>query len=493
MSLRYPGSLDEIRKYRPEEIDYAQLDPYLSEVEMRLGLVKPVQGLRVIAEDGRAYLKRTDKKYDAILVNYPEPKTFQTNRYFTEEFMRLAKAHLNQGGVLSFSVEGYESYLSATARSQASSLYNTASAVFSHVLILPGQRIYFITSDSPLSKDIPGLLAGKGIKTDYIGYYFSGDVSQDRMSSLMKLLDPHAPRNTDLKPYIMRVAHEGWFAKYSSYPLVFFIALACFFTMYLTRLRQEEFVLFTTGFVNMGSEIITIFSFQILLGFLYMKISLIITVFLAGLIPGILFGRRYKGSIRQSLIISDGLLVLLLIMFLGLLITFSQGLNGLFFYSFAFLISGLCGFQFPLVAGAHGGRQHRCCPGIFRGPCGGGPGHYPAERPDHPCLRNYCCLHGLDRNQACEYYYPNKPWQRSLGGAFLRSSMALCIAGTTLNCWPGFVRCAFANPLADIKGSIFKGDAPSGSGDIRKRGCSTRKVMETRWPAWSAPTTASSR
>ena len=44
--------------------------------------------------------------------------------------------------------------------------------------------------------------------------------------------------------------------------------------------------------------------------------------------------------------------------------------------------------------------------------------------------------------------------------AFLRSSMALCITGTTLNLWPGFVRCAFASPLADIKGSIFKGDAP---------------------------------
>ena len=43
---------------------------------------------------------------------------------------------------------------------------------------------------------------------------------------------------------------------------------------------------------------------------------------------------------------------------------------------------------------------------------------------------------------------------------FLRSSMALCITGTTLNLWPGFVRCAFASPLADIKGSIFKGDAP---------------------------------
>jgi spermidine synthase len=251
-------------------------------------------------------------------------------------------------------VEGYEGYLSATARSQVSSLYNTASAVFSHVLILPGQKSYFITSDGPLSDDIPGLLFSKGIKTGYIGYYFSGDISKERMSSLMKLLDPNIPRNTDLNPYIMRVAYEGWFAKYSSYPLIFFIALAGFFTIYLTRLRQEEFVLFTSGFVNMGSEILTIFCFQILLGFLYMKISLIITVFLAGLIPGILFGQRYKGIIRRNLIISDGLLVLLLILFSGLIFTFSQVLNELFFYSFAFLISALCGFQFPLVAGAHG-------------------------------------------------------------------------------------------------------------------------------------------
>jgi spermidine synthase len=309
----------------------------------------------VITEDGRAYLKRTDKTYDAILVNYPEPKTFQTNRYFTEEFMRLAKAHLNPGGVLGFSVDGYESYLSATARSEVSSLYNTASAVFSHVLILPGQKSYFITSDCALSDDIPGLLFSKGIKTGYIGYYFSGDISKERIHDLMKLLDPHTPRNEDLKPYLMRIAYEGWYAKYSSYPLIFFIALAGFFTLYLTRLRQEEFVLFTSGFVNMGSEILTIFCFQILLGFLYMKISLIITVFLAGLIPGILFGQCHKGSIRRNLIISDGLLVALLIMFTGLLITFSQVLNELFFYSFAFLISVVCGFQFPLVAGAHGG------------------------------------------------------------------------------------------------------------------------------------------
>ncbi len=350
-----PGIVEEVVKYRPDGIDYVQLDPYLAEIEKRLGLIKPAHGLRVIAQDGRAYLKATTKKYDAILVNYPEPRTFQTNRYFTEEFMLLAKARLNPGGVLSFSTEGYESYLSAAARSQVSSLYSTASSVFPHVLVLPGRKIYFIAGGRPLSGDIPGLLAAKGITTEYIGYFFPGDISSGRIHGLMGLMDTSAPVNRDLKPYLVRVAYEGWFSKYASYPLVFFLGLAVFFAFYITRLSREEFVLFTSGFVNMGSEILFLFAFQILLGFLYMKISLIITVFMAGLIPGILLGRRIKENIRRNLVISDGLLAVVLAMFTGLLLAFSQGLNELSFYAFAFLIAALCGFQFPLVAGARGG------------------------------------------------------------------------------------------------------------------------------------------
>jgi pyruvate formate lyase activating enzyme len=53
---------------------------------------------------------------------------------------------------------------------------------------------------------------------------------------------------------------------------------------------------------------------------------------------------------------------------------------------------------------------------------------------------------------------------------FLRSSLALCITGATINLWPGFARCAFAGPLSDIKGSIFKGDAPKSLWKYSKEG-----------------------
>ena len=349
------GIMDEIKKYSPEEIDYAQLDPRLISMEFKIGLITHMKGLRIIQDDARAYLKRTLNTYDAILVNYPEPKTFQTNRYFTEGFMRLAKARLNSGGVLSFSVEGYESYLSSPARLRVSSLNNTARLVFAHTLILPGRKIYFIASDAPLSSDIPGLLTREGIKTDYLANYFAGDVSQGRIEALMRLLDPRVPVNTDFRPFLMRLAYEHWFAKYSSYPFGFFAVLGAFFVLYITRLRLEEFVLFTTGCINMGSEILTIFLFQILFGFLYVKIGLIVTVYLAGLIPGVIFGQRLKTDIRRVLFHTDCLMALLLLILLSLLFLSPQGLGEAFFYAFAFLISMLCGIQFPLVAGAAGG------------------------------------------------------------------------------------------------------------------------------------------
>jgi spermidine synthase len=227
--------------------------------------------------------------------------------------------------------------------------------VFTHTLILPGQKTYFIASDEPLSIDIPGNLTRKGIKTGYIGNYFTGDISLERVQKLMKILNPNAPINTDLKPYLMRLAYEGWFLKYSSYPLIFFVVLAAFFIIYSAQLRQEEFILFTTGCVNMGCEILTIFLFQIMFGFLYVKIGIIVTVFLAGLIPGVLLGQRLRVNTRQYLLYTDCLMVLLLLMLSGLLLTARQSIPEGLMYVFAFLISVLCGFQFPLVAGSRGG------------------------------------------------------------------------------------------------------------------------------------------
>ena len=154
-------TLPELFKYNPENIDYVELDPSLTDMALESRLLKKVPGLNIINQDGRAYLKATQKKYDAIIIDLPEPDTFQLNRFFTSEFFAVTREKLNKNGVLSFSVKPYENYISDVEKAKLSSIYNTLSQFYSDIIILPGNETYFICSDRTLNPDIPTRLEEK--------------------------------------------------------------------------------------------------------------------------------------------------------------------------------------------------------------------------------------------------------------------------------------------------------------------------------------------
>jgi spermidine synthase len=55
----------------------------------------------IITDDGRRYLKRTDKKFDVIVVDPPPPvQAAGSSLLFSREFYELAKQHLKPGGIL---------------------------------------------------------------------------------------------------------------------------------------------------------------------------------------------------------------------------------------------------------------------------------------------------------------------------------------------------------------------------------------------------------
>jgi len=349
------GMMVELEKYKPSSVDYVELDPQIANVQFRFGLIKKIPGLNVIHQDGRAYLAGSDKIYDAIIVNLSEPDTFQLNRFFTDRFFALARRHLAKHGVLSFAMKGYDNYLAEPQRRKLSSLYNTVTDYFDNVLLLPGQKIFFLCGSQPLRTDIPALLAKKGIHTRYIRGYYYGNLTHERIERLNALIDPTAPKNRDYSPQLMRLMFMQWFAKFSTSPTGFIVVLAILSLIYLIRISAEEFVLFSTGFTVMGSEILVIFAFQIFFGYIYLQIGMIVTVFLAGLLPGAWFGDRLRYKSKQTLAVADGLLIVLM----GLLIiVLKQGGDYLpvaFFLVFGFVISLICGFQFPVALYLRGG------------------------------------------------------------------------------------------------------------------------------------------
>ncbi len=345
------GVMQELEKYKLAKTDYLELDPQVTLVQFRYKLLTRIPGLNVIHQDGRLFLSQTDNKYDAIILNLPEPNTFQINRFYTATFFFLVSRHLRPGGIFSFTVNGYDNYLARPQQEKISSLYKTVSQYFKELLVLPGGTVCFLGSDSQLDPDIPALLAEKDIPTQYISNLFYGNVTLMRQDYLKEKLLPDIRINSDTSPFLLSVMFRQWFSRFSSSPTPFYVISGLLLIVYLARSRLEECVLFSTGFVTMGSESLVILVYQIFFGYVYEQIGLLVTVFLLGLLPGARIGEylRFKNRNIMWLIRLDVLLVVSLTLFLFVLVYKPLVLQPAVLLGFGFLLSTLCGCQFPLA------------------------------------------------------------------------------------------------------------------------------------------------
>jgi spermidine synthase len=345
-------TLDEVRKHKPIMVDYVELDPFLTASGIRHGLIREGDGVRIINTDGRAYLREAGRKYDAVIFDLPEPDSFQVNRFYTDECFALVKGLLKEGGVFSISMDYSSNYLSKIERKKLSILYRTLRERFSRILIIPGEKLFFLCRDGELSEDIPGRLAEKAVRSPYVAGFFYGNVTRERMDRIKELIDPKAPLNRDFRPRLMNAAFQDWFARYGGAPTVFFLILAAASVVYLFLIRREEYVLYTTGFALMGTEMAVVFSFQSVFGFLYLQIGAIVSAFLFGLFPGALAASlpRVKQHASAALFFSEYVIIALLLLLLAWM-SLSGKLNSPWaFLLYCAVFSGVCGFQFPLAA-----------------------------------------------------------------------------------------------------------------------------------------------
>ena len=350
-------SLTEALKYNPAYIDYVELDPYLTDTALQLNVLKKAPCLEIVNTDGRRYIETTEKRYDAIIVGLPDPDTFQINRFFTSEFFSHAKNALKTGGILSISIEYAPNYISKIRKMKISTIYNTARLHFKNVMVLPGEEAYFLCRDGPLWSDIPARLKLKSISTSYIEGFFYGNVTKERIRQLKGNLDRNEFINTDFEPRLMNLVLKEWFTKYGTSTKYFLFGLAAFTLIYLIFIKREEYVLFSTGLATMGVEMLIIFTFQVIYGYIYLKIGAIVTCFLLGLLPGAIIGniRGYKD--KANLALSEMLILFMLFLFFMWTAHYRNELHPMYFLVYCFLFSFLCGFQFPVVAGLIGEKR----------------------------------------------------------------------------------------------------------------------------------------
>jgi spermidine synthase len=384
------GLINEVRKHPINSIDYVELDPLIMRMLKRhpsslTDAELSDKRVNIINGDGRLFLKTTCKHYDVVLLGLSSPADLSTNRFFTQEAFMLIKNKLKPGGILAFRLPGSLGYLSRQLRDLNACILNTLSNIYAYTRVIPGDSNLFFASDSDgILKADAALITKKisllGIKTnvllpDYLEYRLSPKWVNWFNQSLRGATH-HI--NRDFAPFAVFQMLIYWNNQFSSslagflelfsglslkIILIFVFALTLF--LYLLRLKTKASVAYciaATGFFGMISSLVLMFSYQSLLGYLYHRIGLLISLFMMGAcLGGILMTRRLK-DIKKGLVLFIKLEVVIVLfsLILAFGLNYCSGIMQGFPLIFAvlFILSGfLMGLEFPLAGKLISGRD----------------------------------------------------------------------------------------------------------------------------------------
>jgi spermidine synthase len=378
------------------QVDYVELDPRLIELgksHLPMQVTAALENPRVVVhnQDGRRYLAKTSKLYDAILLNLPEPYTAQINRFYTEEFFRLAARRMRAGGVFFFSATASETALGPTRAKYLKLLHRTALSVFAEVVIFPGQTARFFCSNSrgtltTRPETLVERIQQRHLQLLYVQDHFMlWDLSPLRQKTFMAMIDQAAEAGVNgdlnLKAYsynlLMLSSHYyqaiGTIFAYLSKRTIWMTILILLAIVVLLSFRQRLnsqvpqsptirvlYGVATFGLTGISLEILIVFAFQVFFGYLYYKIGLLLALFMVGLAGGSFIFSYYpkNRASRLKTLVTFQIILACFCLALGLVVIYFHNRSILgyenFFYREAFsFLSLLAGFiggtHFPLA------------------------------------------------------------------------------------------------------------------------------------------------
>ncbi|MBU4445809.1 spermine synthase, partial [bacterium] len=329
------GLLNEILKHPVERLDYVELDPLILETVSKFST--PLTETEFADPrvknhymDGRLFVKKTLHKYDMVLIGLPNPQDLQVNRLFTREFFSLVKNRLNKDGILAINLPGSLTYLSEELKDLNACILNTLKDVYPAVRIIPGdgtniflsslyQELNLIDHVQLSQRFRERMLQVRLLTPAHIEY----KLHPGRLSWFLKSLQDGTDNiNQDFKPMGVYYGLSYWNALFSPYaqrlfkwfeginlwffiiPLFIFTTAFLFLRYKIERLKRINipYCIATTGFTGMILDIALIYTFQILYGYVFHWIGLLVTAFMVGTAVGSIAITLYMDRIKKDIV-----------------------------------------------------------------------------------------------------------------------------------------------------------------------------------------------
>ena len=351
------GMITEILKYDVENITYLESNPEIFRLLKDYAGPLPDSGkVKIVKSDIRKFIGETRDAYDVILINLPPPASLGLNRFYTEEFFRLLKKHCTPETVICTSLPSTANYAEENALQANSSLWKTMGLFFQNLLLITGEKNYFLGSDAPLTSAITEKITEKKIATDYVNQYYLDDMLLSaRSESLVAQFNDSVPVNHDFSPFLFVKQISHWLSYFGARYHLLILIPAIFFILFFLRTDRITAGLYTGGFTAASLEVTLLLAYQVYFGSIYLATALFFAVFMAGLA----FGSSLKCTNRIPVIKSYYLLQFLLGAFaviLPFLILAGGKLTGwpmlsqLLFFLLIFLLATGIGYEFLLAS-----------------------------------------------------------------------------------------------------------------------------------------------
>ena len=303
-------------------LDYVELDPALIAMARQFfpaqtAVFDSDPRVHLHLADGRRFLTETNGNFDVIVVDVPDPQTAQLNRFYTVEFFRLARAHLQPQGLLAIELRSSEETISPDLAEFLRSIRRTLGEVFPYQAAIPGGIIHFFGAMQPnvLTSDplvLVARLRSRRLATHYVREYFIPyRMMPDRMEQVATDLAPTAttPVNRDFAPVAYEFDVVLWSAQFRSGYAAWFRAAehvkfgqvaGALAIVLLTGVGLLAFLpgrewrqkasagacVAATGFTLMALQIFLLLGFQAVYGYVYAELAILIGLFMAGIAMG---------------------------------------------------------------------------------------------------------------------------------------------------------------------------------------------------------------
>ncbi|MCF8357152.1 MAG: hypothetical protein K9H26_00230 [Prolixibacteraceae bacterium] len=345
------GMTREILKYPSvKRVDNVEQNKALIEMVNQYTTVSTDKRISRSFTDGLRFLKKTGSRYDVAIVAVPGPSSLQYNRFYTASFFELLKMRMNENGVVAVGMPPSGNYLMPETVNAAGPVFQAMKKHFANVIIVPGEKDYLLASDGPLSPAIAELATEKNIEATYVNPFYIDDFSlKHRGKQLTEKLNTVSRLNTDERPLPVFYHTLRYIGQFSNRQLLVLMVPVLVLLIPLFFMSPVSGGMYITGFTASSAEVLLLFLFQVVFGYLYSAIGLIIALFMGGLALGGIAGYSFKTGRLHFLIVQTllGVFAALIPLFWMLLKTMHSGVWGwMVFIVITLIPATLTGFQY---------------------------------------------------------------------------------------------------------------------------------------------------